>query len=59
MKMDYRGFMMCFRLQAFPDDFFYKCKAVNSDSQLYKQAGNSITVNVMREIINNLIHILG
>ena len=48
-----------FRLQAFPDDFFYKCKAVNSDSQLYKQAGNSITVNVMREIINNLIHILG
>lgn len=45
----------CFRLQGFPDDFFYKAKSVNSDTQLYKQAGNSITVSVMKEIIKNLI----
>jgi DNA (cytosine-5)-methyltransferase 1 len=40
----------CFRLQGFPDELFYKAKAVNSDSQLYKQAGNSVTVNVIYEI---------
>lgn len=48
----------CFRLQAFPDEFFYKAKAVNSDTQLYKQAGNTITVSVIKAIINNLLHIL-
>ena len=37
----------CFRLQGFPDDYFDKAKAAGvSDSQLYKQAGNSVTVNV-------------
>lgn len=36
----------CFRLQGFTDEQFYKAKAVNSDSQLYKQAGNAVTVNV-------------
>jgi site-specific DNA-cytosine methylase len=46
--------MECFRLQAFPDDFVKPC----SDTQLYKQAGNSITVTVIKEIIKNLIPIL-
>lgn len=47
-----------FRLQAFSDEFFHKAKAVNSDTQLYKQAGNSITVTVLESIIKNLLHIL-
>jgi len=36
----------CFRLQGFPDEMFEKARAVNSDAQLYKQAGNAVTVNV-------------
>lgn len=44
----------CFRLQGFPDELFYKAQAVNSDSQLYKQAGNSVTVNVIFEIAQKL-----
>lgn len=42
--------MECFRLQGFPDDF----KKVVSDTQLYKQAGNSITVNVIQKVISNI-----
>ena len=34
----------CFRLQGFPDSAFEKARKVNSDSQLYKQAGNAVTV---------------
>lgn len=41
----------CFRLQAFPDEF---AKPV-SDTQLYKQAGNTITVSVIQAIIKNLL----
>lgn len=37
----------CFRLQGFPDELFEKARLVNSDSQLYKQAGNAVTVNVV------------
>lgn len=37
----------CFRLQGFSDDLFEKAKAVNSDAQLYKQAGNGVTVPVV------------
>lgn len=48
----------CWRLQGFPDEAFYKAKAVNSDSQLYKQAGNSISTPVIKAIIENLIHLL-
>lgn len=44
----------CFRLQGFPDEYFERAKAVNSDSQLYKQAGNSVTVNVIYEIARGL-----
>jgi DNA (cytosine-5)-methyltransferase 1 len=36
----------CFLLQGFPDALFEKARAVNSDAQLYKQAGNAVTVNV-------------
>lgn len=40
----------CFRLMDFPDSFTWPV----SDSQAYKQAGNSIVVNVLVKIINNL-----
>lgn len=43
-----------FRLQGFPDEFYYKAKQAGvSDSQLYKQAGNSVTVNVIEVIACN------
>ena len=44
----------CFRLQGFPDDYFDRAATVNSDSQLYNQAGNSVTVNVVYEIAKRL-----
>lgn len=41
----------CWRLQGFPDEYFDRAKAAGiSDTQLYKQAGNSVTVNVARVI---------
>lgn len=40
----------CWRLQGFPDWAFERAKAVNSDSQLYKQAGNSVTVPLVAAI---------
>lgn len=40
----------CFRLQGFDDCLFERAQFVNSDSQLYKQAGNSVTVPAVREI---------
>jgi DNA (cytosine-5)-methyltransferase 1 len=40
----------CFRLQGWTDDYFEKAAFVNSDSQLYKQAGNGVTVNVVQTI---------
>ena len=40
----------CFRLMDFPDSFTWPV----SDTQAYKQAGNSIVVNVLAEIINKL-----
>lgn len=44
----------CWRLQGFPDSAFDKAQAVTSNSQLYKQAGNSVTVNVIAEIAKRL-----
>lgn len=44
----------CWRLQGFPDWAFDKAVEVNSDSQLYKQAGNSVTVNVIEAIAKEL-----
>ena len=40
----------CWRLQGFPDWAFDKAQEANSNSQLYKQAGNSVTVNVIAAI---------
>lgn len=44
----------CWRLQGFPDWAFDKAQEVNSNSQLYKQAGNSVTVNVIAAIAKEL-----
>lgn len=44
----------CWRLQGFPDWVFDKAQEINSNSQLYKQAGNSVTVNVIEEIAKRL-----
>ncbi|VOF48208.1 type II DNA modification methyltransferase [Streptococcus pneumoniae] len=44
----------CWRLQGFPDWAFDKAQEVNSNSQLYKQVGNSVTVNVISAIAQGL-----
>lgn len=44
----------CWRLMGFSDSDFEKAEAVNSNTQLYKQAGNSVVVNVLYYIFNNL-----
>ena len=44
----------CWRLQGIPDHYFEKASAVNSNSQLYKQAGNACTVNVIYEIAKRI-----
>ena len=44
----------CWRLQGFPDWAFDKAQEVNSNSQLYKQAGNSVTVSVISAIAKEL-----
>ncbi len=45
----------CWRLMGFADDDFHKAEAVNSNSQLYKQAGNSIVKQVLIAIIKQMI----
>ena len=46
----------CWRLMGFDDEDFYKAKSVGiSDTQLYKQAGNSIVVDVLEYIIEELL----
>lgn len=44
----------CFRLQGWSDDYFEKAQFVNSDSQLYKQAWNGVTVSVIKAIAEKL-----
>ena len=44
----------CWRLMGFPDEAFKKAEAVNSNSQLYKEAGNSIVVDCLVHILKNL-----
>lgn len=44
----------CWRLMGFDDDDFDKASQVCSNSQLYKQAGNSIVVNVLESIFDEL-----
>ena len=45
----------CWRLMGFDDTDFHKAEKVNSNTQLYKQAGNSIVVNVLEAILANLL----
>lgn len=42
----------CWRLMGFQDEAFYNAEVVNSKTQLYKQAGNSIVVNVLMALFN-------
>lgn len=46
----------CWRLMGFDDIDFHKAEKVNSNTQLYKQAGNSIVVNVLEAILEELLH---
>lgn len=45
----------CWRLMGFNDKDFEMANKVNSNTQLYKQAGNSIVVNVLEAILSNLL----
>ena len=45
----------CWRLMGFDDEDFEKAEKVNSNTQLYKQAGNSIVVNVLMAIFKELL----
>lgn len=45
----------CWRLMGRTDEDFEKAKEVCSDTQLYKQAGNSIVVDVLVAIFRNLL----
>jgi DNA (cytosine-5)-methyltransferase 1 len=45
----------CWRLMGFSDEDFEKASKVNSNTQLYKQAGNSIVVNVLMAIFKELL----
>lgn len=47
----------CFRLMGFKDEEFEKAQSVCSNTQLYKQAGNSIVISVIQELIQALIDI--
>lgn len=49
----------CWRLMGFTNEDFDKVKDINSDTQLYKQAGNSIVVPVMQEIMYTLLYMAG
>ena len=45
------------RLMGISDENFYKAKSVNSDTQLYKQAGNALVVNVYEAILRQIIEV--
>lgn len=44
-----------YRLMGFTDEDYYKAEKVCSESQLYKQAGNSIVVNVLEAIFKEML----
>jgi len=45
----------CFRLQGFPDEYYFKLKQAGiSNSQLYKMAGNAVTVNVVQVVTKTI-----
>lgn len=46
----------CWRLMGFDDADFEKAEKVNNNTQLYKQAGNSIVVNVLEAILEELVN---
>ena len=58
-KTDYRIRKLtpkeCWRLMGFDDEDFEKAQKVNSNTQLYKQAGNSIVVDVLEGILGALL----
>lgn len=45
----------CWRLMGFTDEDFHRAEAVNSNTQLYKQAGNSIVCSVLEAIFRQLL----
>lgn len=45
----------CYRLMGFDDEDFDRAKEVNSETQLYKQAGNSIVVDVLEAIFKEML----
>lgn len=45
----------CWRLMGFSDEDYEKAEAVNSATQLYAQAGNSIVVNVLEAIFSGMV----
>jgi len=45
----------CWKLMGFTDEDFDKAKEVNSDGQLYRQAGNSIVVKVLESIFKEML----
>ncbi len=45
----------CWRLMSFSDEDFDKAAVVNSNTQLYKQAGNSIVEEVLKNIFKQLL----
>lgn len=46
----------CWRLMGFTDEDFFKAETIQSNSTLYKQAGNSIVVNVLEKLFYNLFN---
>lgn len=48
----------CWRLMGFDDEDFYRAEKVNSNSQLYKQAGNSIVVDVLEYLFEEIMEVL-
>lgn len=44
----------CWRLMGCSDEDFHKAEQVNSNTQLYKQAGNAIVVNVLEAIFKQM-----
>ena len=45
----------CWRLMGQKDEDFEKAEKVNSNTQLYKQAGNSIVVDVLEKIFGEMM----
>lgn len=43
------------RLMSFSDEDFHKAELANSNTQLYKQAGNSIVVDVLKAIFSQML----